>query len=53
MSPIATPNAKGTADLKPPDTDRAITATQTGPGVLNKMKSAPAYSASWVSVIVI
>ncbi len=41
-SPTTTPNANGQADRKPPASARATMATQTGPGVRNRMNSAPA-----------
>ena len=40
-SPSDTPRTKEKPDLIPPDTVRAIIAIQTGPGVKNKMISAP------------
>ena len=43
-SPKETPNTSEKPDFKPPETVRAIIATQTGPGVRNSITSAPQYS---------
>ena len=40
MSPKETPRAREIEDLAPPETVLAIKATQTGPGVRNKMINA-------------
>ena len=40
-SPRDTPKAKEMADLVPPETVRAISAIQTGPGVRNNIIRAP------------
>lgn len=40
-SPTKTPKASGQAELNPPDSARAISASHTGPGVKNKATSAP------------
>ena len=39
-SPTATPMASGQAAGNPPAIDRAISASQTGPGVRNRIRSA-------------
>ena len=41
-SPTTTPSASGQAALNPPESARAVSASQTGPGVKNRMTSAPA-----------
>jgi hypothetical protein len=41
-SPTVTPTASGQACRNPPESARAVSATQTGPGVKNRMRSAPA-----------
>ena len=53
MSPSTTPTAKGQALAKPPDRLRAVSATQTGPGMAHKSAIAPAYSSRSVGEIVI
>ncbi len=42
-SPSATPTASGQALAKPPLSARAVSATQTGPGVTHRMATAPRY----------
>ena len=41
-SPTTTPSASGQAPWNPAESVRAMIATQTGPGVRNRISSAPA-----------